>query len=42
LKTIEDHDLDIEIITGSDDFLFAYMDKCNSVTGCSNVERYIA
>lgn len=28
MKTIDDLDLDIEFITGSDDIIFSYVEKC--------------
>ena len=28
MKTIEQFDLDIDFMTGSDNFIFAYMEKC--------------
>jgi hypothetical protein len=41
MKTIEENDLDVEFITGTDDFVYHFLDKCQSGS-CDEVEKYIA
>lgn len=41
MKTIEDNDLDMYIITGTDSFLFSYIEKC-AKGSCDAIEKYIA